>query len=71
MSVMAQLDLARTHRSTRCANCGRTEEQSGVPVTTIVADWRIDLLCDTCVRNHDWSDWTFDPVLNVYYARRN
>ena len=66
MSVMSQLDLLRSDSHTRCANCGCTEEESGTPVTTIVADWRTELMCDTCVRRYDWSDWTFDPVLNIY-----
>jgi hypothetical protein len=66
---MSTLDVARTHPGTRCANCGCTEEKSGVPVTTIVADWRTEMLCDHCVASHDWSDWQFDPILNVYYRR--
>lgn len=67
MSVMSALDQLRTDASTRCANCGRSEEESGVPVTTVVIDWRIDLLCDDCVGRFDWLiHWNFDPILNVY-----
>jgi hypothetical protein len=66
MSVMSQLSLARHDKSTRCANCGQTEEKSSRPVTTIVVDWRTDLMCDTCIAGFDWSDWDFDPILNLY-----
>lgn len=66
MSVMSQLDLLRRDDDTRCGCCGQTEEKSGVPATTIVIDFRAELMCDRCVANHDWSDWTFDPILNLY-----
>jgi hypothetical protein len=60
VSVMSELDLVKQGR--RCGGCGTTN----VPAETIVIDWRPELLCERCVANHDWSDWTFDPVLNVY-----
>jgi hypothetical protein len=66
MSVMSQLDQLRSYDDTRCGGCGQTEEASGVPVTTIVIDFRAELMCDACVAGHDWSDWTFDPILNLY-----
>ena len=72
MSVMSELDLVRSGNARgfrRCANCGRTEEDSGKPITTIVIDWRTELLCDGCIARYDWSDWTFDPVLNIYRHR--
>lgn len=71
MSVMSELDLFVNHPGElgvvkRCTNCGRTEAQTETPITTVVADWRIDVMCDGCVATFDWSDWTFDPLLNVY-----
>ena len=45
----------------RCGNCGTSEN-----VVTVVIDWRTEVLCDRCVARFDWSDWTFDPVLNTY-----
>ena len=64
---MSQLALARTDSTTRCCNCGCTEEKSGIPATTVVIDWRGPyLMCDACIASHDWSDWTFDPILNSY-----
>jgi hypothetical protein len=61
MSTMSQLSLAK--ETERCANCGTKER----PAPTVVIGWRIDLLCDECVARFDWSDWQFDPVLNVYW----
>lgn len=68
MSVMSELDVLRRYNDTRCGGCGQSEEKSGIPATTIVIDFRAELLCDTCVANHDWpeSEWTFDPILNLY-----
>lgn len=65
MSVMSQLDLVRI-TDPRCGNCGQQESQSGIPVTTIVVDWRAEMLCDRCVASHDWQDWNFDPITNIY-----
>ncbi len=64
MSVMSQLSLLRS--DTRCGCCGRTEEESRIPTATVVIDWHAELMCDACVARHDWSDWTFDPILNLY-----
>lgn len=74
MSTMSELDLvlnrpAEAGVTKRCVNCGQTEEQRQAPITTIVVDWRVDVMCDACVASFDWSDWTFDPVLNVYRRR--
>lgn len=74
MSVMSQFDLDVNHPGDigiikRCANCGRTEQKIGQPITTIVIDWRTDLLCDGCVARFTWKDWDFDPVLNIYWRR--
>jgi hypothetical protein len=70
MSVMSQLDLLRQPEepwlSPRCGCCGTTEAKSGVPITTVVVDFRTELMCDKCVARHDWSDWIFDPILNLY-----
>lgn len=66
MSVMSELDVLRRYNDTRCGGCGQSEEKSGIPATTIVIDFRAELMCDTCVANHNWSDWTFDPILNLY-----
>lgn len=67
MSMTSEIDLLRRYDDERCSNCGQTEKRSGVPATTIVLDWRgPELVCDTCVANHDWSDWTFEPILNLY-----
>ena len=68
MSVMSGLDLELCMRP-RCANCGQSEEISGIPVTTIISDIRTELICDRCVARFDWSDWNFDPVLNVYWRK--
>lgn len=66
MSVMSELDLLRRYDDTRCSGCGCTEEKTGVPVVTVVIDWRIELMCDPCIAKFDWSDWIFDPILNLY-----
>lgn len=66
MSVMSELVMLRTETNARCANCGTTGTLAGIPVTTLVVDWRTELLCDSCVTRFDWSDWTFDPILNIY-----
>jgi hypothetical protein len=67
MSVMSRLSLTRQEE--RCGNCGQTEEKSGIPTTTIAIDRSASLLCDECVASFDWSDWIFDPVLNVYLRK--
>ena len=74
MSVMSELDLfvnrpGELGVTKRCCNCGTTEEPDGTPITTIVHDWRTNVMCSRCVANFDWSDWQFDPILNVYYRK--
>jgi alpha-glucosidase (family GH31 glycosyl hydrolase) len=69
VSVISEIDLLRRYDDTRCGGCGQTEQESKIPVTTVVIDWRTELLCDTCIANHDWRDWIFDPVLNLYSRR--
>lgn len=59
VSTMSQLDLIR--HSERCGNCGRNSQP-----TTVVIDFRPELMCDQCVARFDWSDWNFDPILNTY-----
>jgi hypothetical protein len=65
MSQMSELDLVR--REERCGNCGSRNR----PASTVVIDWRTELMCDRCVATFDWSDWEFDPVLNAYFRRRH
>lgn len=74
MSVMSQLNLEISRPgeigiTKRCANCGTAENPDRAPITTIVIDWRTDLMCDPCVTSFDWSQWEFDPILNVYRRR--
>jgi len=64
MGVMERLDLIK--REARCSNCGGAGT-AGSPPVTIAIDWRTDLLCSACVASFDWSGWTFDPALNVYW----
>ncbi len=68
MSVMSNLALLRSERP-RCACCGTTGTLTGTPPTTIVIDWRIELMCDSCISRFDWSDWIFDPILNLYLRK--
>jgi hypothetical protein len=74
MSVMSTLDLfvnrpAELGITKRCANCGSTHEPDGTQITTVVIDWRTDVMCSRCIANFDWSQWIFDPILNVYVRR--
>ena len=49
---------ALTLAPARCANCGITDP----PATTLVNDWRTDLLRDECIASYSWSDRQFDPI---------
>jgi hypothetical protein len=44
-----------------CGRCGTRRQP-----TTVVIDWRTELVCDACVARFDWSEWNFDPILNTY-----
>jgi len=53
-----------TEMAGKCTRCKKGTKEE--PATTVVIDVFVDILCNPCVEELDFTGWTFDPLLNLY-----